>query len=249
MKRLLSIVILCALVLTPITILSLDTVKTTNNKIVKHVNTKFDYLTMKNTDIVFNKHLLPIDLNLTGIKVNSNYQNGSIIRLHNNNDRFFCTGFVISDNYAITAAHCVTDEFGFISEKDIFVYNSRSRYTNIIAHAYGANTRMDYAVIQGDFSSFAKKKIDQNLVDIKDGNNYMSCGFPIGIKRLFCTEVRVEGTSFFSIRGQGHLYPGMSGGPLIDLRNGKVVGVNSYAAEGYVGFYPTIGILSAFGLN
>jgi hypothetical protein len=53
----------------------------------------------------------------------------------------------------------------------------------------------------------------------------------------------------FSIAGRGFLIPGMSGGPVIDVKHGTVLAVNSAATNGFVLVAPVMGILGSFGIE
>jgi S1-C subfamily serine protease len=59
----------------------------------------------------------------------------------------------------------------------------------------------------------------------------MSCGFPYGQKRLYCSTIKPKAKEFFNLIADGDIFPGMSGGPVIDILTGEVVGVNSKVYE------------------
>lgn len=172
----------------------------------------------------------------------------SIIRLHDSEGRFFCTGFVIDDNYALTAGHCVVNRFNML-KSDLKIYNKYGYDTGVIAQPAGAGSRIDWGILRGDFSLFKKARIETDQINYHENRAVLSCGFPYGKNKIFCTSFRVSGTHFFSIKGKSHLYPGMSGGPVIDMETKKVIGINSYVTEDSSAFAPLIGILSYFGIE
>src|ERR1017187_6916579 len=76
----------------------------------------------------------------------------TLIRLHKDvpaengypemKNRFFCSGFVISDKYALTAAHCIHDDHYFLEKGDILVHDMHLNSTTI-AKAAAMNVTSD----------------------------------------------------------------------------------------------------------
>lgn len=179
-----------------------------------------------------------------GYEMNVNAIHQPLIRLHNEDDKFFCSGFVIDNNYAITAAHCVQDK------DEVNIYNSLSQDTEIVAETAGFNSRMDYAILRGDFSRFGKFQIETEILKVFSRNaNLIACGFALGQRRASCYSATLLGMKYTYISARSILFPGMSGGPVIDRSTNTVVALNSYVDDGRVGLTPLVGILATFGIE
>ena len=192
----------------------------------------------------------------------------SIIRLHGKDEskklEFFCSAFVISDVYAVTAGHCL-DNSGKMSTKDITIFETvevsenkfEHKTTGVVVHAAGINRRGDTGLIVGDFSNFKKLKftpypadiltILRNNIDVVKGT-LVSVGFPYGDIPL-SSRVQFKGIRDFHLAGYGALYPGMSGGALIDPITGYVVGINSYVDNDIVAFSSLVGLLESLNVK
>jgi len=191
-----------------------------------------------------------LDKVYNGYTFNKKAKYSYLLRLHNEEGNFFCTGFVINKYYAITAAHCVTDRMSTdgMTKEDIIIKSSLSENTDTTARAAAIGGRTDIAVLRGDFSKFNNVRIAANKVDINPKKEYVACGYPLGQKKVFCSKLKILGNQIFAIKAEGYLYPGMSGGPVLDKHHNIVIGVNSYATEYNVAFYPMVGILEALGV-
>lgn len=190
-----------------------------------------------------------------------------VIRLHRVNPKdgsgFYCSAFVVSNAYAVTAGHCIEGTSGMTKAK-IAIYNRELKDTGVVAKAAAINRRGDVGLITGDFSKFRKIRI---LVSAQEYNNviqgltgpgpyaeqmkmmgqprFIACGYPYG-DAMMCSGVRPAGLSTFMIMGSALVFPGMSGGPLIDQDYGIAVGVNSFATDGVNGFGSLISIIASF---
>lgn len=167
----------------------------------------------------------------------------SLVRLEmpmeNGKSRFFCSGVVISKNLVLTAAHCVMEGGMFeqptMREDPILVkseYQKGKKQAVAKAVAYAANGRGDYAVITGDFSKFNVARITTSPTFMYSlSTQLVACGFPWGSKTHVCypLEKRKDGKLMksFALGFNGYLYPGMSGGPVVDRVSGLVFAVNS----------------------
>lgn len=184
---------------------------------------------------------------------NPSPQHGAIIKLYDSPDAFFCTAFVISNKYAVTAGHCL-DELNFIGATvikthPIIVKGELSEETGILVRAVGVNPRLDWGLVVGDFSNFDKVRPVFDTLFKPSPIPLQACGFPMGKKDLWCSPFFPQGLMGFSVVGPGALFPGMSGGPVFDAITGNVVGVVSYASNGYVGIFPLIGLTAYFGIE
>lgn len=175
-------------------------------------------------------------------KIHQSYD--AIIQLHEmEQGRFYCSAVVVYRNYAITAAHCVAENSA------IKIFSSRNQDTGIVAVPDRASSQMDYAVISGDFSKFRYIKPELNVKEIIKSfttGDLIACGYPMG-GELICLPIKDPGQYNFYFRADGSLYPGMSGGPVIDKKTGHVIGINSAVYTEGVLLAPIINLL--FGLN
>ena len=149
----------------------------------------------------------------TGYVPNPLPLNHAIIRLHDSNDEFFCTGFVIDDNYALTAAHCVDDK------TDINVYNGLKIDTEIKGKVIDRNEQRDIALIKGDFSTFARYPIIYDTIDVSS-DVYILCGFPHGQNSMLCVAGGFVRNYQWHYMMSSMLFPGMSGGLFLILELG-----------------------------
>lgn len=182
------------------------------------------------------------------------HSDASIIRLHDPEGNFFCSGVVISPHLIATAAHCVSMEtpFGLFVNlgMQIEVRGHDMKRTGIIAHIKNLNARLDTALLEGNFGSFAERSIEENpaIIDqimMDPESQLVTCGYPMG-GPLACSKITKVRHGFYSMYyADGWMYPGMSGGPVIDLRTGKVLAVNRGIVEsGELIFNPLSDLLS-----
>lgn len=175
-----------------------------------------------------------------------------LVRLHDKRTgRFFCSGSVVSDKYILTAAHCVVMEipmFGvMLNPEEIEVRTVDGSPTGVFVRAKGAQVQADLALLTGNLQGFEHihvATLPNEIIKSFQTQHLVACGFPYG-GRLYCNQLQFEGTYAFSMRATGYLFPGMSGGPVIDLDTGNIVGVNSAAGPGFVLIAPTIELFSA----
>lgn len=173
---------------------------------------------------------------------------GSIIRLEHGDFGFYCTAVVIDGNYALTAAHCLNNEIGLMSDREIVIYDQNQTYTGVKAKAAAVDNTRDIGFIQGDFRDFEAAKVDFTGEDIKVGMVMTACGFPSGQFIKFCVDLVLYGNYQFRYRTQGPpIFRGMSGGPVV-ASNGHVVGINSAVDNNSVIIAPLVGVLEILGL-
>lgn len=149
-----------------------------------------------------------------------------IMRLSTKQGGFFCTGFVISDEYAITAAHCVERGQKVLVDDEL------------AAEVVGYDRRVDYALLQADFKGY--QKLMANLVDPRFPGvaslPAIACGYPGGQHKVVCTQQQIISAHNFFITAKGELMPGMSGGPLLVPGDAlgltvTAIGVNSFVGK------------------
>jgi hypothetical protein len=173
-----------------------------------------------------------------------------VVRLSDMDGQFFCSGSVISNDYVLTAAHCLNDSKGHLRSKPLKI-SSLSKDGKLVgvvkAVAASRNTRADYALVKGDFSQFNKIRIETSPAASPTASEFIlgpvvACGSPWGAETI-CYGVRPPVVMAYEhIMAQGTLYPGMSGGPVVDLGQMTQFAVNSAIGEGYIIISPLIGL-------
>lgn len=169
----------------------------------------------------------------------------SIVRLHDmETGRFFCSAVVISPTLAITAAHCLNGRP--TDEPTIMVQATKDSTINVKATVAGYEGRSDQGLITGDFRIFRSRAVETRpdvleRIYMNPNAKIIACGFPYA-GDLVCTRVLSIHHIFFQFGGLGFLYPGMSGGPVIDLDSGKVIGSNTAVDSSQIIVSPTADI-------
>lgn len=136
----------------------------------------------------------------------------AIIKINN-----ICTGVVISKNYALTASHCVKN-LKVIVEKEGFTVKANIVYKN---------NEEDLVILQGDFSSFNYLRIANKIPEVfEEVASFGIIEDILIITKLFCLDKheilqKLEFNVF-----SGLLYPGFSGGPILNKRN-EIISLNS----------------------
>jgi hypothetical protein len=100
----------------------------------------------------------------------------------------------------------------------------------VLLELLSANARTDTALFTGNLSEYESLKIETDPLVINkavaDKHTIMACGFPYGGK-MYCSQLSQLRAMFFQLAGLGNLYPGMSGGPVIDMDTHTIIAVNS----------------------
>lgn len=174
-------------------------------------------------------------------------RNPAIVRLYDIGEaRFFCSGTVVSDNIVVTAAHCLGDHASGIEVrnqwgKPVGSWVMGSRYEG----------RSDQGLLIGDFSMFDKMPIvtaPADVMIILKRNSLRACGFPYS-GPLYCSTLDYKGLYGFQFAAEGSAWPGMSGGPVIDMETGFLVGVITAMAGDEMLLSPTVNIFYNLGLD
>lgn len=191
--------------------------------------------------LVYSGDFVDADKKLGEVAFSADRPHEAIIRLHTEDGKFFCTGFVVDARYAVTAGHCL------VNKKPIRIFNSSSQDTKVVAQVAGFHDRVDYGVIKGDFSHFKHYVAEFDKVSF--GSFNIACGFPLGAKRMFCSYVAPMYTHRFGVKANGYLLPGNSGSPVINLETGRAVAVASSVADDGIVVVPLLGLPAAFGIE
>lgn len=171
-----------------------------------------------------------------------------VVELKNAEGQTFCSGTVISDDYVLTAAHCLMDHDSLIpgiNKNTITIRDSRELAISS-GVAAGLNQRSDVGLVKGDFRAFTKAKIMIRAYQLPQFTGpTLSCGFPRG-ETLSCFPVGPLSLYYDATSAPGIMFFGMSGGPVIDVPTMTVIAVNTAVANG-VGIYsPIVGLFDMF---
>lgn len=169
-----------------------------------------------------------------------------IIRLERN-DGVLCSGVVIDTQYALTAAHCAIGSWGLMYKEPIDILDQFGSFTDTQAIVVAIDSNRDIALIKANFESF------QNMPLLEDSvieGPLVSCGFAGG-GNMYCTALQLVGGGFFKLLARGGaIFPGMSGGPVVDIASKSVIGVNSaIQKDGTVQIAPVMGALETWGIR
>jgi hypothetical protein len=177
-----------------------------------------------------------------------------IIRLEDPETGFFCSGTVISNDLVLTAAHCLIKnnilkgQIGM--RKDTFhVVSSDQERLTVEVTAAALNQRSDLGLVKGDFSQFRKADIVLTPTEaVQISPMLMACGFPWGASGI-CYPIGKLSVYYEYFTTQGLLYPGMSGGPVIDRLTNRVIAVNSAVGQGYIVIAGLTGLFEQLGVK
>ena len=141
-----------------------------------------------------------------------------------------CSGFHIGNGVVITAAHCFSDLPGYATE-NITMDSYLEKYLQV--EAIEINHDKDLAIL--NISNFVMPALllwDPELDGrLRIGSSAIAMGFPgyydmqFTFETGYVKDIVTDATGLTIIKGRDLVYPGESGGPLISLKNGKVIGV------------------------
>ncbi len=196
----------------------------------------------------------PSVLNVTAPKATPHPEKYPIVRLHDAlTGRFFCSGTVISKTQIATASHCVADYGPAPATIEIRSGDNKSFNPPVLVSVVGARPDTDQAILTGDFSKFDTFQMETRAKHIihsfyRQDNSIILCGYPYG-GSLLCTAFKAPKQYFFQVQGYSHVYPGMSGGPVIDQHTNKLIAVNTAATELYVVVSPMTEVFDVLGIS
>ena len=138
-----------------------------------------------------------------------------------------CTGFAVADEIIITAAHC----FNGPDPRATVIADDGSKFP---ANLLAINSKTDVAILfargfGGVYFELWDEAIDG---EIPQGLPIMSLGYPGYYQSRFTFEVSYVKSLILvggeqQIMAKDLIYPGESGGPVVSLTNGKVIGLSS----------------------
>lgn len=166
--------------------------------------------------------------------------------------KFICSGTVVSNKYVITAGHCITDrEEGGIDKDKVFVIQNSSKTISVDSKAVAMHPSMDYGLLMGDFTVFQKLELDPVSLGFSGKlGPFVTCGFPLGgIDHCQAFPGPLPFIGYQNAIGKVQLYPGMSGGPVMDLTTGYIVGINSAVGQDYSVFSPIVNFFGVFDIE
>jgi S1-C subfamily serine protease len=161
-------------------------------------------------------------------------------------DNIMCSGAVINDKYAVTAAHCGVSYARIMTTESIVVRDFFDRYTGTVAKFVALDHNRDIAIIKGDFKSFQTFPINI-AYSPKYGDILTACGFP-NDSSYTCNQETFDSNFYeqYFVTGPALIH-GMSGGAVFNTDK-EVVAVNS--AISYKGsiLSPIVGLIGLFGM-
>lgn len=190
---------------------------------------------------VFNEYSVPVLINDSVTTDNTIYS--AVVRLYNQQSESVCSGFVVSDSKAITAAHCVIDFLNIFPDDGLFVSDIQYRNT-VKAKVVFYDKMSDIAILFGNFTLFGKLTVADNYM-VSEDDFILACGFPYGLE-FFCSNFSfVKDFLRFKVLQNGRVFSGMSGGPVFVINNNKafVIGVNGSNVQFYEHRYFLMGDL------
>lgn len=169
----------------------------------------------------------------------------AIVRLHDSaTGQFFCSGTIINDTQILTAAHCLINGMSLRQVVQVRVVAEKPIRKRATIQSFSIQN--DIATLTGNFADLPKLKMEKDATKLIDmwsnpARQIIACGYPYGAA-LTCIPVTNRSMYWFLWKGQGRLYPGMSGGPVIDLETAQVVASNTAVTIDSVILSPVIGI-------
>lgn len=162
-----------------------------------------------------------------------------------------CSAFVIDATHALTAEHCVVTSGVFfdLPMPTINAFNDDDTVMKsglVVTHA--RDPRIDLALLTGDFSDHLNLTHDPRGIHLDKEDQFIACGFPYVTKELVCSKIKPYENYGPMYKAQGYIVFGFSGGPVINITKGLVVGVNTALTDDFIVITPITGIRGFFSL-
>jgi len=153
------------------------------------------------------------------------------------------TGFLVQDGL-VTNSHCIrTDVEDVIALRfdDSNETPIRLELSRCDIAAESPESEQDYAFIRLSEPEFAKRHVfefaDSSALSV--GEQILFLGFPFGDPHLtshlgYVSSIHKDNVGVDIIQIDGSVNGGNSGGPLLDLKSGKVVGIVTRAVKGFI---------------
>ncbi|HBM16983.1 MAG TPA: hypothetical protein DD381_11655 [Lentisphaeria bacterium] len=195
---------------------------------LKYLNKKYEYrvsalsaeITSKQNQYdYYSRSLALLDEIVPISKYDTFYDSVLIVKSDNN---FFGSGFFVTkDGYIITNEHVIKDA------KKITVTNHDKQ--TFSAQLIGVDKKQDLALLKISGTTFPALKLEESS-NVRAGDKVIAIGTPMELEWTI-TEGIVSANRGDVIQTDAALNPGNSGGPLINIKTGKVVGVVKSGVE------------------
>lgn len=171
--------------------------------------------------------------------VNSNERPLKPLFQFSNKGKGSCTATVVYENYALTAAHCV---------KPKIVYEVWG--TKETVRAVYINLQLDRAILKGEFKDRQAILVDHRADLLHSTPAVVYCGYAGGSHTEVCKQGMRYGLDVFQVMFSNTVMPGMSGGPVVDMVSGQLVGIITSAQKnGAMTCTSTVGMFDQAGIK
>lgn len=166
-----------------------------------------------------------------------------------------CTAFLVKPDVLVTAGHCIKPNEDLCGPtgnfRYVFDYRKKSAGDNVYTQITGQNIYkckailgrrledfgdVDYAVIQLDRPVLDRQPLALELSrSVALGDSVFAIGYPTGLPEKITTHgsiLEIKNSKAFG--NDLDLFSGNSGSPILDVKTGKVVAINSHGESDWV---------------